>query len=96
MQLVGTRRDETTLLASKGTPDAKSDPKAVVVAGQVWEFYAASKEYVIPPFLGPDLRSVHHGRRNGDPNTCLPSAAEAKGLHGQESPNAADKYSSDY
>ena len=71
------RRDEASLLTVEGVPDAESDQSDVVVVGQVWRFYAISKEYSILPFLEPKLRSVHRGWHHQEPLPHLPSASEA-------------------
>ena len=55
----------------------EAGPIAVIVVGRFWSSDAVSEEYGISPFLGPELRSVRRGRRNGESRPRLPSAEYA-------------------
>ena len=48
------------------------------MVGQVWWFDSLLDKYGNPPFLGPDICSIHHGRRNGYPLPRLNSTAESE------------------
>ena len=69
-----------------GVPDSEADPADISVVGQVWGFYSVSKEYGIPPFLVPDIFSVHCGKNHGEPRPHLPYVAEAATFCWYESP----------
>ena len=82
-----TRCDKDVIIVVKGMPDSESNPAYVAVAGQVWRFNEVSEEYFISPFLGPELRYIHCGRRNIYPRPCLPYVAEKETPRWWESPH---------
>ena len=56
--------------------DYEYDPSALAIAEHVWRFYGILEEYVIPPFLGPEIYYIHRGKFNGEPHPHLTSVVE--------------------